>query len=110
VTTTLRLLATDCPAVVPTPPVLAQRPAPAMSNDPDRRADRAPMVATIRELFQLTAPETGVREAPPEVIEALRRVLRHRFIPPQEAALAYMRTCPCPSAWVRLSRSPASSH
>jgi protein-L-isoaspartate O-methyltransferase len=68
------------------------------------------MVATIRELFQLTAPETGVREAPPEVIEALRRVLRHRFIPPQEAALAYMRTCPCPSAWVRLSRSPASSH
>ena len=60
-----------------------------MSNDPDRTADRERMLKTIRDLFRLTAAETGLGEAPPAVIEALRGVPRHRFVPPQEQGLAY---------------------
>ena len=60
-----------------------------MIDDPDRTADRERMLKTIRDLFQLTAAETGLREPPPEVVEALRRVPRHRFVPAHEQALAY---------------------
>lgn len=60
-----------------------------MSNDPDRSAERERMLATIGELFQVTAAETGVAEVPPAIIDALRRVPRHRFVPEHEQALAY---------------------
>jgi protein-L-isoaspartate(D-aspartate) O-methyltransferase len=63
-----------------------------MSDDPDRRAEIERMLETIRVLFRLTADETGIDEVPPAVLEALRRVPRHRFVPPHEQALAYADT------------------
>jgi len=60
-----------------------------MSNDPDRTAERERMLDTIRGLFRLTAAETGLADAPPAVIDALRRVPRHRFVPAHEQVLAY---------------------
>ncbi|NBC15436.1 MAG: protein-L-isoaspartate(D-aspartate) O-methyltransferase [Gammaproteobacteria bacterium] len=69
---------------VPAPPLES-----AMPDDPERSAERERMLATIRELFQSTAAETGVAEVPPAVMEALRRVPRHRFVPGHEQALAY---------------------
>jgi protein-L-isoaspartate(D-aspartate) O-methyltransferase len=63
-----------------------------MSADPDRTAEHERMLETIRVLFRLTAGETGIGEAPPAVLEALRRVQRHRFVPAHEQALAYADT------------------
>ncbi|WP_296900089.1 protein-L-isoaspartate(D-aspartate) O-methyltransferase [Thiohalocapsa sp.] len=60
-----------------------------MSDHPDRTAEREHMLETIGALFRLTARDTGVGAPPPDVIEALRRVPRHRFVPPGEQRLAY---------------------
>lgn len=63
-----------------------------MFQDSDRAADRDRMLVEIRALFRLTAVETGIGEVPPDVVKALRRVPRHRFVPEQEQAFAYADT------------------
>ena len=45
----------------------------------------------------------GIRD--PRVLEALRKVPRHRFVPPAMQP-SRTRTRPCPSAWGRPSLSP----
>ncbi len=60
-----------------------------MRRDPNRAAERERMLEDIRALFRLTAGETGIGAVPAEVLEAMRRVPRHRFVPEHEQALAY---------------------
>jgi protein-L-isoaspartate(D-aspartate) O-methyltransferase len=50
------------------------------------------MVATIRALFRHTADDTGVAAVPHDVIAALCRVPRHRFVAPEEQVFAYADT------------------
>jgi protein-L-isoaspartate(D-aspartate) O-methyltransferase len=50
---------------------------------------RAEMIRTIRDLFTRTAGRTGLAAADPEVLLAMARVPRERFVPPESRRRAY---------------------
>ena len=50
---------------------------------------RRAMLADVAELTARTAASTGVAEIDPKVMDAIGRVLRHEFVPPELAGSAY---------------------
>jgi protein-L-isoaspartate(D-aspartate) O-methyltransferase len=61
----------------------------AMRPDTDRSAERERMLSDIRIITRRTAYETGIAALTPAVLDAMRRVPRHRFVPEHEQGLAY---------------------
>lgn len=60
-----------------------------MRDDPDRYAERQVMLDDIQALVGLTRGHTGVASLASSVLEAMRRVPRHRFVPDHLQDLAY---------------------
>lgn len=63
-----------------------------MTHDLERTEEREQMVSDIRALVRATERETGLADLPAEVLQAVRRVPRHRFVPAHEQPLAYADT------------------
>ncbi|MFZ5557100.1 MAG: protein-L-isoaspartate(D-aspartate) O-methyltransferase [Pseudomonadota bacterium] len=61
----------------------------AAGGDGALRQERQQMVATIESHARATAAYTGRAALSPRVIEALAKVPRHRFVPPEWAGTAY---------------------
>jgi protein-L-isoaspartate(D-aspartate) O-methyltransferase len=55
----------------------------------DRAAERQQMVSEIVAIDRLTAGETGRRALDPRVLDAMRKVPRHAFVPPLQRRSAY---------------------
>ncbi|MBK1645666.1 protein-L-isoaspartate O-methyltransferase [Thiocapsa imhoffii] len=58
-------------------------------SDQDMTAERHRLVDLIENDVRATAPALGFDRLDPAVVEALREVPRHRFVPPPQRALAY---------------------
>ena len=56
----------------------------------DFAAERARMVAEVDAMYAATSRQTGLDAMSPTVRDALSRVPRHRFVPPEWAAYAYL--------------------
>jgi len=64
--------------------------APAAAEDENGRAEeRAAMVETIRIQIQALTPETGVGEIDERILDAMRALPRHEFVPEPVRAFAY---------------------
>jgi len=66
--------------------VLCVGPAGAADN---HDAERAEMVRVLQVEAMMVSPETGIAEIDPEVLDAMRRVPRHAFVPAPLEAYAY---------------------
>ncbi len=55
----------------------------------NRAAERHQMVDEIEQLSRLVAPETGHAGFDPRVLDAMRKVPRHEFVPPAQSRSAY---------------------
>src|SRR5690349_3521281 len=55
----------------------------------DRTAEREAMVETIRRHARTAATVLGVEEIHPAVVQAMRSVPRHAFVPPDQQPYAY---------------------
>src|SRR5688500_9585186 len=55
----------------------------------ERESDREQMLADIERHATQAAFETGIDRIEPRVVQALRRVPRHRFVPADQQAAAY---------------------
>lgn len=58
--------------------------------DDETAGPRAAMVAAVRRALDEISEQSGSVEVPPRVLAALGSVPRHRFVPPEHAAEAYL--------------------
>jgi protein-L-isoaspartate(D-aspartate) O-methyltransferase len=63
--------------------------APAQAAEDDRAAEREAMLQTIEAHAAAAASALGTSTIDPEVMQALRRVPRHLFVPPEQQPYAY---------------------
>ena len=62
----------------------------ALGGEADYAAERAAMVETIERYAQFTGEIVGAGGLSPPVLDAMRRVERHLFVPDQRRAVAYL--------------------